>query len=64
VLAVEPNIETLPQKLGKPNLLLTSLTDVLSTADVLSVLVKHKPFIDAVKDIRQHGHVIDAVGLF
>jgi UDP-N-acetyl-D-mannosaminuronic acid dehydrogenase len=63
VLAVEPNIETLPQKLGKPNLLLTSLTDVLSTADVLCVLVKHREFVEELANIQAHPTVIDAVGL-
>lgn len=63
VLTVEPNIETLPQKLGKPNMLLSSLTDVLSTADVLCVLVKHREFVEGLASIRAHPTVIDAVGL-
>ena len=63
VLAVEPNIETLPQKLGKPNLLLSSLTDILSTADVLCVLVKHREFVEELANIQAHPTVIDAVGL-
>lgn len=64
VLAVEPNIEALPQKLSLPNLLLATLNDALATADVLCVLVKHKPFISLAKDIRHHSMIIDAVGLF
>ena len=63
VLAVEPNIETLPEKLGKPNLHLSSLTDALVTADVLCVLVKHREFIEGLANIQAHLSVIDAVGL-
>lgn len=64
VLAVEPNIETLPQKLSQPNLTLSALDDALGVADVVCVLVKHKPFIEAVENIRRHSRAIDAVGLF
>jgi UDP-N-acetyl-D-mannosaminuronic acid dehydrogenase len=63
VLAVEPNIEILPQTLCAPNLLLTSLEVALPDADIVCVLVKHRLFIEAVKNIRQHERAIDAVGL-
>lgn len=63
VLAVEPNIETLPEKLSRPNLTLNPLADTLAAADVVCVLVKHKPFIESVGDIRRHSKAIDAVGL-
>lgn len=63
VLAVEPNIETLPVKLQQPNMALTPLADALQSADVVCVLVKHKPFIEAAEKIRQIGRPIDAVGL-
>lgn len=63
VLAVEPNIETLPEKLGKANLRLGSLTDVLSTADVLCVLVKHREFVAGRESIAGHSRVVDSVGL-
>lgn len=64
VLAVEPNIEVLPAKLDARNMSLSPLTDALAAADVVCVLVKHKPFIEVVQDIRRHGKAIDAVGLF
>lgn len=64
VLAVEPNIESLPQKLNQSNLTLSSQADALATADVLCVLVKHRPFVEEVEDIRRHMRAIDAVGLF
>jgi len=63
VLAVEPNIETLPQKLEKSNLHLSSLTDALLAADVLCVLVKHREFVEQLANIQAHPTVIDAVGL-
>lgn len=64
VLVVEPNIETLPAGTNSANLVLTALSDALSVVDVVCVLVKHKPFIESMKDINGHEHVIDAVGLF
>lgn len=64
VLAVEPNIEALPLKLVQPKLSLAALSETLETADVVCVLVKHRPFIEAVADIRHHALAIDAVGLF
>lgn len=63
VLAVEPNIDVLPTKLNAPNLALTPLASVLETADVVCVLVRHKPFINAAMDIKRHAKVIDVVGL-
>ena len=64
VVAVEPNIEILPEKLCQTNLTLSPLNDALAIADVVCVLVKHKPFVAAVDDIRRHHQSIDAVGLF
>ncbi|MCW4152929.1 UDP-N-acetyl-D-mannosamine dehydrogenase [Halomonas sp. 18H] len=62
-LVVEPNIHALPQALNAPNVQLAGLDEALSQADVVCVLVKHKPFIQRVADIKQHSNVIDAVGL-
>jgi UDP-N-acetyl-D-mannosaminuronic acid dehydrogenase len=63
VLAVEPNIETLPQEISQSNLALAPLAEALALADIVCVLVRHRPFIEAVEDIRRQGRVIDAVGL-
>jgi UDP-N-acetyl-D-mannosaminuronic acid dehydrogenase len=63
VLAVEPNIEALPEKIARPNLALCSLADVLASADVVCVLVKHRSFVESVEQIRSCGLSIDAVGL-
>lgn len=64
VLAVEPNIEALPERFTAPKFNLASLEAALLSADVVCVLVKHHSFIDAMMKIGQHGSVIDAVGLF
>jgi len=64
VLAVEPNIEALPTKLAQTNLTHATLEVALETADVICILVKHRPFIDAAPVIRGHNSGIDAVGLF
>ena len=64
VLAIEPNIEDLPKKLTRPNVSLCSLDDALVQADVVCVLVKHSLFVRSVVTIRDHGLIIDVVGLF
>ncbi len=63
VLAVEPNIDALPETLAVANLALVPLDEALTTADVLCVLVKHRSFIEAASDIRDHDGIIDGVGL-
>lgn len=60
---VEPNIETLPDTLRGPNIELATLDEALAQADVVCVLVKHKPFIEQVDAVRAKASVIDAVGL-
>lgn len=63
VLAIEPNIESLPKNLAAHNITLSSLEDALIKADVVCVLVKHSLFVSAVESIKQHGTAIDAVGI-
>jgi UDP-N-acetyl-D-mannosaminuronic acid dehydrogenase len=64
VIAVEPNIGELPENLAKANIRLSHLDEAITEADVLSVLVKHKAFVEAKSDIEKHPAAIDAVGLF
>lgn len=64
VLAVEPNISALSGGLAAANLSLAPLDEALAIADVVCVLVKHRPFIDAADDIGNHSQIIDTVGLF
>jgi UDP-N-acetyl-D-mannosaminuronic acid dehydrogenase len=63
VLAVEPNIKSLPDMFSKTNLILNAFVDTLNSADVVCVLVKHKLFIEERAKIRSHHCVIDTVGL-
>ena len=63
VQVVEPNIAALPASLQLPNVELVALDQVLARADVVSVLVKHKPFISQAWAIAQLTALIDAVGL-
>lgn len=59
---VEPNIEELPAKLAADNVALVSLEQGLS-ADVVCVLVKHKPFLAAISQVANARAVVDAVGI-
>ncbi|QYJ24176.1 UDP-N-acetyl-D-mannosamine dehydrogenase [Achromobacter sp. ES-001] len=63
VLAVEPNVQCLPEHMTNDSLSLSSLDAALASADVVCVLVKHKPFIESLQSIKSHGRVIDVVGL-
>ena len=63
VLAVEPNIEALPKMLSAPNLKLVSLEEAVAAADVVCVLVKHRPFIQSKELINRQSQLINAVGL-
>nr|WP_067295794.1 UDP-N-acetyl-D-mannosamine dehydrogenase [Marinobacterium profundum] len=63
VQVVEPNIEALPKRLQGGNVALVSFDEALTQADVICVLVKHKPFIEQADAVRQKASVVDAVGL-
>jgi len=63
VLAVEPNIETLPAMLAVAHIQSSPLEDALTNADVVCVLVKHRLFVEAVGALRSRENVIDAVGI-
>lgn len=63
VLAVEPNIKTLPQTLNIPNISLATLNDALLEAEIICVLVKHKLFKEKLIHKYKKFYFIDAVGL-
>jgi UDP-N-acetyl-D-mannosaminuronic acid dehydrogenase len=63
LLAVEPNIESLPQRLQQSNLDLSSLEMAIAGADVICILVKHREFIEHIQSIAGHSRIVDAVGL-
>lgn len=60
VIAVEPNIHELPKKL-QGRLELASLEDALARADVIVVLVKHKPFVGISARVLTGKTLIDVV---
>ncbi|WP_281211679.1 UDP-N-acetyl-D-mannosamine dehydrogenase [Pseudomonas fulva] len=63
VLAVEPNIAELPNKLNHRGIQLTSLDAAVKKAHVICILVKHRSFIESADIIENHVAVVDAVGL-
>jgi UDP-N-acetyl-D-mannosaminuronic acid dehydrogenase len=62
VLAVEPNIDALPDLLID-GMSLVTLETALVQADVICVLVKHRAFVVAATEIRKHLRSVDVVGL-
>jgi UDP-N-acetyl-D-mannosaminuronic acid dehydrogenase len=64
VLAVEPNIQELPQSLKGKNVRLVSLHQALEQANVLVVLVDHKPFKALTNNDINTKVVVDTRGLF
>jgi len=63
VLAVEPNIDALPEHLADMPITLTALEDALAKADVICVLVRHSAFADIAESLSDDERVIDVVGL-
>lgn len=63
VLVVEPNVAVLKGGLSQPNIRLKGLSDALSTADIVCLLVKHKQFIEVALEIKKNAIVVDPVGL-
>ncbi len=62
ILAVEPNIETLPSVLEKHNnIRLSSISEAMQEADVVVILVKHKSFVGLQESDFSKGKVIDFV---
>lgn len=64
VLAVEPNIHELPDKLQGKDVRLVSLQQALEEANVLVVLVDHKPFKALTNNDINTKVVVDTRGLF
>ena len=63
ILVVEPNIVSLPPRLNKPNIYLSVLIEALSNADVVCILVRHEPFVNAAGEICRNGNVVDPAGV-
>ncbi|MGH8080979.1 MAG: UDP-N-acetyl-D-mannosamine dehydrogenase [Lysobacter sp.] len=62
VLAVEPHIEVLPEKLNSPNVILVDLPTASDKADIAVLLVDHKSF----KEHTMPGHlkIVDTKGIW
>ena len=63
ILAVEPNIKTLPNKLVQKNVELVTLETALEKANVIVVLVDHKQFKAADKSQFAKKVIIDTRGV-
>ncbi|MBC3765782.1 UDP-N-acetyl-D-mannosamine dehydrogenase [Neptunicella marina] len=64
ILAVEPNIKTLPQKLTDADVELVNLQQALEQANVLVILVDHKPFKALSSNDINTKVVVDTRGVF
>ncbi|MEG9531075.1 UDP-N-acetyl-D-mannosamine dehydrogenase [Mannheimia indoligenes] len=62
ILAVEPNVETLPAKLVEKNIQLISLNEALHNADVIVLLVDHREFKE--NQVKQKGILVDTKGIW
>ncbi len=58
ILAVEPNISTLPSKLAQKNISLVSQENAIDKADIVCLLVNHTPFRNLVDRISSTTHLI------
>ena len=63
VLVVEPNIESLPPKMSE-RLILTDVQDALNKAQVLVLLVDHKPFKSLAGALPKECEIIDTRGIW
>lgn len=61
LMLAEPNVEELPASLAA--LPLVSTEEAIASADIIAVLVKHRPFVEMSQQLGNHPHVIDAVGI-
>lgn len=59
ILAVEPNIDKLPEKI-RNNIKLVGLYEA-SNADIYLVLVNHKEFLSKIN--KKHSYIVDAIGV-
>lgn len=64
VMAVEPNIHSLPSKLKDLDVKLTSLDEAQKTADILVILVDHKQFKVAQPVLRAQQKIVDTKGIW
>ena len=63
VLVVEPNVRELPPSLQADNIKLVNMLQVLQTADITCVLVRHASFMEIRNLLHEVDGLIDVVGL-
>ena len=63
LIAVEPNIDALPENLEQANVELLDGLAALRQADVVCILVRHRSFQKLQGELQKHPVVVDAVGL-
>jgi UDP-N-acetyl-D-mannosaminuronic acid dehydrogenase len=63
LIAVEPNINKLPDYISNNNIKLLKLDEALLDSDVVCVLVNHKDFVNEYQKITNCNNIIDVVGL-
>jgi len=63
VLAVEPNIKVLPEKLSRLGVTLSTVNEALERANTVVILVDHKSFIRIPKEKFATKMVVDTRGL-
>ncbi|MET4690761.1 UDP-N-acetyl-D-mannosamine dehydrogenase [Sinorhizobium fredii] len=64
ICVVEPNIDALPTELAKRGALLLTQAEALSIADVVVMLVDHKPFKERAPALRDGALLIDTRGIW
>lgn len=64
VLAVEPNIESLPAALALPGVELCAIEEAFGRADVLLLLVDHKQFKTVPSSTLEGRQVVDTRGIW
>ncbi len=63
ILAAEPNIAELPESLAGKAVLLTA-SEAIERADIVVLLVDHRPFLDIPRDLLHGKHLIDTRGMW
>jgi len=64
ILAVEPNVNELPEVLSnRKNVEFSTLDNAVENADVIVILVKHKEFIELEKETLATKNVVDTTGI-
>ncbi len=64
ILAVEPNIKELPEKLSAKNIALVDVDNAIKEADIVLLLVDHKEFKSMSLSLRENQRLVDTRGVW